>query len=180
MSEPAVAADAALALDLRDVEIVYRVRGRDREVVRGVSFSIGRRRDARPGRRIRLREVDPRLSGDGLSPSQLTAGWWQAAFPGADVLRMDRATPAAPRQPDRPGPAEPTTALSPGMSVGDQVAEVLTGHGSRRNEAGERSRELFAQVGLADPGPLAAALSASALRRPAAARRHRDGARLRA
>ena len=42
MSEPAVAAETALALDLRDLEIVYRVRGRDREVVRGVSFSIGR------------------------------------------------------------------------------------------------------------------------------------------
>ena len=31
---------AAAALALRDVEIVYRVRGRDREVVRGVTLTI--------------------------------------------------------------------------------------------------------------------------------------------
>ena len=33
---------AVPALSLRDLEIAYRVRGNDREVVRGVSFEIGK------------------------------------------------------------------------------------------------------------------------------------------
>jgi peptide/nickel transport system ATP-binding protein len=73
-------------------------------------------------------------------------------FRGADVLRMDRAALMRLRG-NRIGlvPQNPTTALSPGMSVGDQVAEALTGHGKDRTEAAERTRELFALVGLPNP-----------------------------
>src|SRR4051812_50206232 len=42
MSVAEVLEPAAAALSMRDVEIVYRVRGVDREVVRGISFEIGR------------------------------------------------------------------------------------------------------------------------------------------
>ena len=41
----APAAERVPALDLRDLEIVYRVRGRDREVVRGISFTIDTQRN---------------------------------------------------------------------------------------------------------------------------------------
>ena len=42
MSAPGTDAAAGPVLAFRDVEMVYRVRGIDREVVRGVSFEIGR------------------------------------------------------------------------------------------------------------------------------------------
>ena len=39
-----MSADAAQALEVSDLELAYRVRGVDRHVLRGVSFSIGRGR----------------------------------------------------------------------------------------------------------------------------------------
>jgi peptide/nickel transport system ATP-binding protein len=50
-------------------------------------------------------------------------------------------------------PQNPTTALSPGMRVAEQVKEVLVAHGSSRGhrQAAARVAELFGLVGLPDP-----------------------------
>jgi peptide/nickel transport system ATP-binding protein len=72
-------------------------------------------------------------------------------FKGVDLLRLDR--PALDRlRGNRISfvPQNPTTALNPGMRVGEQIAETLLLHGraADRATAAERSRELFDLVGL--------------------------------
>jgi peptide/nickel transport system ATP-binding protein len=74
-------------------------------------------------------------------------------FKGTDVLAMSRQALTRLRG-NRIGlvPQNPTTALSPGMRVGEQVAEVLRSHavGAGRADAAGRVRSLFEMVGLPD------------------------------
>jgi peptide/nickel transport system ATP-binding protein len=76
-------------------------------------------------------------------------------FRGSDVLALDRAALERLRG-DRISlvPQNPTTALNPGMRVGEQLAEVLVVHGRAegRESALARAAELFGRVGLPDPG----------------------------
>ena len=78
----------------------------------------------------------------------------QVLFQGRDLLQLER--PALDKlRGDRISfvPQNPTTALNPGIRVGDQVAEILLAHGRARDsgQATARTRELFALVGLPDP-----------------------------
>jgi peptide/nickel transport system ATP-binding protein len=74
-------------------------------------------------------------------------------FKGTDVLAMSRQALTRLRG-NRISlvPQNPTTALSPGIQVGDQVGEVLLSHdgGASRSDAAERVRALFEMVGLPD------------------------------
>jgi peptide/nickel transport system ATP-binding protein len=74
-------------------------------------------------------------------------------FQGVDLLRLDRPALDTLRG-DRISlvPQNPTTALSPGMRVGEQIAEVLRWHGRTRGAGGgQRIVELFGLVGLPEP-----------------------------
>ncbi|MBI5525869.1 MAG: ABC transporter ATP-binding protein [Deltaproteobacteria bacterium] len=51
---------------------------------------------------------------------------------------------------------EPMTALNPLMTVGAQVVEAMTVHGTSRREAGARAAALLGEVGMTDPVRVAA------------------------
>jgi peptide/nickel transport system ATP-binding protein len=73
-------------------------------------------------------------------------------FQGTDLQELDR--PALDRlRGNRISlvPQNPTTALSPGMRVGRQVAEVLQFHGAFAGKEAERVADLFRLVGLPNP-----------------------------
>ena len=71
------------------------------------------------------------------------------------------------------------TSLNPVLTIGRQITETLEQHqGIDRAAADRRALELLEMVGIADPGPAPAAVSAPALRRHAPARDDRHGARL--
>ena len=143
---------AALALEVSDVELVYRVRGIDRPVLRGVSFAIERglsyglvgesgcgKSTAALGI-VRYLPRNGRISGGSVSVA------------GQDVLALGRGdlreyhARAVSMVYQNPG-----AALNPGIRVGAQVAEAFTVLGVPRKEAGERARAALARVQIADP-----------------------------
>src|SRR5262245_728742 len=148
-----MSATAAIA-EVVDLDLSYRQAGRWLRVLHEVSFSIARG------------EVFGLVGESGCGKSTLAyqlLGYRQpnlrieggsVLFKGADLLGFDR--PALDRlRGNRISlvPQNPTTALSPGMRVGRQVAEVLQLHDAERSAGGARRRvaELFGLVGL--PGP---------------------------
>ncbi len=93
----------------------------------------------------------------GFRHPQARAESGRVLFKGTDLLRLSR--PELDRvRGDRIGfvPQNPTTALNPGIRVGDQIAETLRLHGRVDSAAGAagRVRELLDLVGLPRPGEL--------------------------
>ncbi len=141
------------ALELRELSVCYRVRGRDQQVLRGVSLTVGR------GEAYGLVGE----SGCGKSTVALAAVCYlprngrvsggSILIAGRDVLSLSR------RELRRLRASEvsmvyqnPAAALNPAMRVGHQLAEVFTVRGASRREALERAREALALVRIADPG----------------------------
>ena len=148
-SDSAVRTDA---LAVENVDVTYRVRGRDLSVVRGVSFRVGR------GESFGLVGE----SGCGKSTIALAAVRYLArngrvsngaiAIDGRDVLALNggelrelRASTVSMVY------QEPGRALNPTIKVGRQVAEVFEIAGSARAQALERAREMLEKVRIADP-----------------------------
>ena len=150
MSEPAPA--TPLALEVSDVELVYRVRGVDRPVLRGVSFAIERglsyglvgesgcgKSTAALGI-VRYLPRNGRISGGSVS----VAGQDVLGFSSRELREYHARTVSMVYQ-------NPGSALNPGMRVGAQVAEAFTILGISRREASDRARAALARVQIADP-----------------------------
>ncbi len=128
-------------------------------------------------------------SGSGKSMTALTVmrllpeaarGTGRVAFNGIDILAATEDQMCALRGDDI-GMVfqEPMTALNPVKTIGEQVAEGIRWHtGANRADAEARARKMLDRVGLPEAKFPLIALSARAVGRPAAARRHRH--RLRA
>jgi peptide/nickel transport system ATP-binding protein len=144
---------AAPLVEVRDLSVAYRHDEGWLRVVDGVGFAIAR------GEAFGLvgesgcgkSTVAYHLLGYQRPASRVESG--QVLFAGTDVLSLGR--PALDRlRGNRISlvPQNPTTALSPGMRVGAQLAEVLTQHGPDKSGAAvaARTRDLFGLVGLPD------------------------------
>ncbi len=142
----------APALELRDLDVVYRVRGRDREVLQGISLEIGR------GEAYGLVGE----SGCGKSTAALAIVRYLPAngrvvsgsihVDGADMLSHSRRTLRRLRAEKLSMVyQDPAQALNPSIRVGHQVAEVFRIRGEARPAARQHAEEMLARVQIADP-----------------------------
>ena len=176
MSEPARAHGPRSSS--RDLEVVYRVRGRDREVVRGVSFAIEQRQSYGLVGESGCGKSTVALSDRPLPPAQRPChARARSRSPAAMCSRCGGALRQLPPRRRLDGLPEPRQRPEPDDPVGEQVAEVFE-LARRRPAGGPRARARRAAGGAHRRPRLGAApLPASALGRHAAARRDRDGAR---
>jgi peptide/nickel transport system ATP-binding protein len=140
------------ALELRDVDVAYRVRGIDRPVLRGVSLEVGRGEsyglvgESGCGKStaalaiVRYLARNGRVSGGSIS----VAGQDVLALRGGRLRRYRATTVSMVYQ-------NPGAALNPSIRVGAQVAEAFTVLGATRAEAARRTRDALARVQIADP-----------------------------
>jgi peptide/nickel transport system ATP-binding protein len=127
---------AAAALELRDLDVVYRVRGYDRQVLRGVSFEIAR------GESYGLVGE----SGCGKSTAALAiVRYLPRNVRGGDLRTYHARRVSMVYQ-------NPGAALNPSMRVGAQVAEAFTVLGVPKGQAEDRARAALERVQIADPG----------------------------
>src|SRR5437660_11875032 len=131
MSVAEVLEPAATALSMNDVEIVYRVRGIDREVVRGVSFEIGRQEsyglvgESGCGKSTAALSIVRYLPRNG----RVTRGSLHVA--GTDVLSLrGEALRRYRRDVVSMVYQNPGSARNPALRVGRQVAELFTPRGA--------------------------------------------------
>ncbi len=141
------------ALQLRDLDVAYRVRGRDRQVLRGVTLSVRRGEayglvgESGCGKSTAALAVVQYLPRNG----RVRSG--DILIDGKDVLAMSRPELLALRA-DAVSMVyqNPGTALNPSLRVGRQVAEVLTVRGVSKAEAMEGAEQALRLVQIADPG----------------------------
>ena len=144
------------ALSLEEVGLAYRVRGRDIEVLRGVSLSIG------PGESYGLVGE----SGSGKSSAALAAVRYlpvngrlktgRVMVGGRDLYGLD---PEALRRLRASEISmvyqDPGRALNPSIRVGEQIAEIFRLQGLTPGEAADRAVAMLARVRIADPRAVA-------------------------
>jgi peptide/nickel transport system ATP-binding protein len=148
-----MSADAsAPALEVSDLDLVYRVRGIDRPVLRGVSLSIARGRsyglvgESGCGKSTAALGIVRYLPRNG----RVTGGTISVA--GQDVLALGRRglreyharTVSMVYQ-------NPGSALNPSLKIGAQVAEAFTVLGVSGKDARERAHDALVRVQIADP-----------------------------
>src|SRR5918999_6569118 len=137
----------APALELDDVHAVYRVRGIERPVLRGVSFSIpqggsyGLVGESGCGKSTVAYAIMRYLPRNGrvTSGSMRVAGRDLLAMSPAEVRDLRATTVSMVYQ-------SPGAALNPSIRVGDQVAEVFEVLGLAKDEARARTHEILAKV----------------------------------
>ena len=139
------------ALELRELDVAYRVRGMDRPVLRGVSFQVGAGESyglvgesgcGKSTAALAIVRYLPR-NGSVTGGSVTVAGVDALALRGRALREFHARRISMVYQ-------NPGSALNPSIRVGAQVAEAFTVLGVSRSEARDRSREALARVQIAD------------------------------
>ncbi len=141
------------ALDLRELDVVYRVRGQDRQVLRGVTLNVGHGEayglvgESGCGKSTAALAIVQYLPRNG----RVRGG--EIRIAGRDVLGLS-ATDLRRLRSDAVSMVyqNPGTALNPSIRAGKQVAEVFTVRGVGKAEALERAQDALKLVQIADPG----------------------------
>jgi peptide/nickel transport system ATP-binding protein len=144
MTEPAV--------ELQDLEVVYRVRGVDRPVLRGLSLTIAKGESyglvgesgcGKTTAAFTIMRYLPR-NGRVVSGSIRADGIDLLRMSDAEVRRLRASTVSMVYQ-------NPGAALNPAIRVGDQIAEVFRLTGADKSQAYDRAREMLRKVQISDP-----------------------------
>jgi peptide/nickel transport system ATP-binding protein len=143
---------AAPALELRNLDVVYRVRGQDRQVLHDVSLTVERGRsyglvgESGCGKSTAALAIVRYLPRNGrvTSGSILIGARDVVGLSGRELRRMRAEDVGMVYQ-------NPGSALNPGIRIGRQVAEVFAVRGVERKVAWDRSVEVLRTVQIADP-----------------------------
>ena len=145
-------ASAPDALSIRDLDVAYRVRGKVRQVLRGLSFQVGRGEsyglvgESGCGKStVALATVRYLARNGRVRAGRILLDGRDLLALGEADLRKLRATAVSMVYQD------PGRALNPSLRVGAQVAEVFRLQGMPRAEALDRAAAMLARVQIADP-----------------------------
>ena len=143
----------SLTLDVRNLDVTYKVRGRDRLTLRDVSFQIGRNEsyglvgESGSGKSTVALALTRYLPRNGrVSSGAISINGIDPLALGDAALRELRARTVSMVY------QEPGRALNPSIKVGRQVAEVYEIAGLGRREALERAEAMLRKVQISDPG----------------------------
>jgi peptide/nickel transport system ATP-binding protein len=143
---------SAPALALVDVDVAYRIRGRERQVLRGVSLTVERGRsyglvgESGCGKSTAALAIVQYLPRNG----RVRSG--EIRIAGRDVVSLSRPELRRLRANDVSMVYQnPGSALNPSIRVGKQVAEVFTVRGTHTGQALELARSALRRVQIADP-----------------------------
>jgi peptide/nickel transport system ATP-binding protein len=150
---PAGRGGAEPTLSVGHLDVVYKVRGRDRLALRDVSFEVGRREsyglvgESGSGKSTVALALTRYLPRNGRVSAGTVSinGADPLAMSGADLRQLRARAVSMVYQ-------EPGKALNPSIRVGRQVAEVYEIAGLHRAEAADRAEAMLRKVQIADPG----------------------------
>jgi peptide/nickel transport system ATP-binding protein len=140
------------AIELQDLEVVYRVRGIDRSVLRSVDLAIGEGESyglvgesgcGKTTVAFAIMRALPR-NGRVVSGSIRVSGEDLLRMSPAQVRRLRATTLSMVYQ-------NPATALNPSIRIGAQVTEVFRLLNVEKDEARERAQQMLAKVQISDP-----------------------------
>jgi peptide/nickel transport system ATP-binding protein len=151
MVDPTPLPDAP-ALEVSELDVVYSVRGIDREVLRGISFSIppggsyGLVGESGCGKSTVAMAVIRYLAANGrVRSGDIRIGGRDVLALRDDELRRLRLETVSMVYQD------PSRALNPSIRVGRQIAEVFELRGTRGGAARERAEAMLRKVQISDP-----------------------------